>query len=95
MNDIEIMNNIIATGHAVRELLENKAFLLVMESLESDKKDALKYLAVTNPENPEKIRELQNIIFRHDEMTARLSTLLQDGDIAQQELSDDINQNPV
>ena len=56
--------------------------------IETDKQEAMVELSTADPDEPKKIRKLQNIIYCHDEMTARLSTLILDGDIAQQEILD-------
>jgi transcriptional regulator len=73
----------------VKDLGNNDAFCTMLDSFKTDRDEAVEKLTLINPFDSEKIRDLQNTIYLCDEINARLSIFLQDGDIAQHELEQD------
>lgn len=82
MNDQEKEAIVVARGEAAKEIVHNKAFQAVMETLRIDKEDAIKELLSPglNERHHEKISDLRKVVFFHDEMVARLNVLIEDCD---------------
>lgn len=82
------LHNQVNTGNDVKDLADHPGFTLVMDSLKRDADEALEKLKVTRFSDIETIRDLQNIIWRHDEFASRMYTLISMGQEALQELID-------
>ena len=89
MTDNDSLNQAVVRGEQAKGLVQHEGFQLLMSTLAGDKSQAAYELTVVDAEDAKAIRNLQNIIFRHDELVARLSVLIEDGDIAQHEISGD------
>ena len=87
INDDQLYNQI-RRGNEVKDLAQDPGFILIMESLKTDAEEATMKLKEVDPEDSKKIRELQNIIWRYDEIAARMYTLISMGMEAAEELQD-------
>ena len=74
----------VAVGEQIKNLVHHKGHQMLMEILKADADRALEELKIEK--DIDKIKELQNIIWRHDELASKMYTLIAMGQEAKEEL---------
>jgi len=85
----EQLHKQIARGNNVRDLAQHPGFTLIMDILKRQADEALDKLKIER--DMEKIKELQNIIWRHDEFAIQMYAYIEMGMDALRELAEKEN----
>jgi len=80
------LHDLISKGNHVRDLAEHPGFMLIMDVLKRNYDEAVEKLKVEK--DIETIKELQNTIWKHDELAAQIYTYIEMGMDALKELSE-------
>lgn len=83
----------IKLGRDVKNLVQNKTFMAVMDRLKQRRDAAAnKLLEVDLLTNLEDARKLQNAVWRHDELAAELYSIIEAGMLAEEELAGNLEE---